>query len=181
MRGFGLVGVVLGTVFMCLAQPVCAIAQTPDTKGQADQADTLRVAPNAPTSTSEVQSGPADGAGTADICQELVAFVQKASAETSKPDSAKDSATQPSSTPRAAEPNNASPDASQRQSGISAPVPKGDTPIAPAKPSLEQVQSLAGAHDLRSCQRAAQQMRRAGVALPPGLLALAALREDLLR
>ena len=181
MRVFGLVSLIIGTGFMCLAQPFCAFAQTPDPKAQADQADTRKVAPNAPTSAPEVRSETADGAGKADICQELVAFVQKASAEPLKPDHAKDSAAPPPSAPGTGATNNASPDTSQRQSGISAPVPKGDTPIAPAKPSLEQAQSLAGAHDLRGCQRAAQQMRRAGVALPPGLLALAALREDLLR
>jgi hypothetical protein len=178
MRGFG-IAVVFCAIFPCLVQTVCAFAQTPDAKGQADQADTLRVAPNAPRTTPEVQSDPAAGGGQADICRELVAFVQKA-ADDAKPNPATNAATQAPAAPPAGGMSNASPDTSQRQSGVSGPVPKDDTVSAPPKLSLEQAQSMAGAHDLRGCQRAAQQMRRAGVALPPGLLALAALREDLL-
>ena len=39
---------------------------------------------------------------------------------------------------------------------------------------------LAKANDLEGCQKAAQQLRRAGLALPPGLIALAALKPELL-
>jgi len=179
MRQFGLVSLVLSAGFLCFAQPVCSIAQTSDPKAQSDQAETLRVAPNAPRSAPEVLSGNADG-GKADICQELVAFVQKASDETLKADPPRNAATQPQSTQGPI--NNSSQDTSQRQSGVSASVPRDDAAKAPAAMlSLEKAQTLAEAHDLRGCQRAAQQMRREGVALPPGLLALAALREDLLR
>jgi hypothetical protein len=45
---------------------------------------------------------------------------------------------------------------------------------------MNEAQAWLSAKDLRACQQAAQKMRRAGVALPPGILALAALREDLL-
>jgi hypothetical protein len=179
MRGFG-ISVVLCASFLCLVQTGCAFAQTPDAKGQADQADALRAAPNAPRTTPEVQSDPAAGGGQADICRELVAFIQKTAADNAKPNPATNAATPAPVTPPAGGMKNASPDTSQRQSGVSGPVPKDDTVSAPPKLSLEQAQSLAAAHDLRGCQRAAQQMRRAGVALPPGVLALAALREDLL-
>jgi hypothetical protein len=47
--------------------------------------------------------------------------------------------------------------------------------------TLAQAQALAQAGDLAGCQTATRQMRRAGVALPPGLIALAALPEDKLR
>jgi hypothetical protein len=180
MRWFGLVPLVLGTGFLCLAQLSCSYAQAPDATSQADPADKLRVAPNAPRWTPEVRSEPADGVGKADICLELVAFIQKAAAETSKANPATNAAAQPPSAPPAGATNNAFPDTSQRQSGLSAPIPPDDAAPAPTKLSLEQAQSLAEAHDLRGCRRAAQQMRRAGVALPPGLLALAALREELL-
>src|SRR5688572_22189963 len=40
--------------------------------------------------------------------------------------------------------------------------------------------ALLAANDLRACQDAARRMRRAGVPMPDGLIALAALREDLL-
>jgi hypothetical protein len=117
--------------------------------------------------------------GRADICEELVAFVEKAAADTSKPTTQANGAARSPAAPPAPATSNASPDTSQRQSGVSAPVPQGETASAPVKLSLEEARSLAGAHDVRGCQRAVQQMRRAGAARPPGLLALAALREDL--
>jgi hypothetical protein len=46
--------------------------------------------------------------------------------------------------------------------------------------SVQQAEALAQANDIRGCRDAAQQMRRAGVALPAGLIALAGLRLDLL-
>jgi hypothetical protein len=171
-----------GIGFLYVAETDWSFAQTPDAKVQADQNnDALRVAPNAPRTTPEVQSNPADARGQANICEELVAFVQKAAADSPKPTPAANAGTQASGAPPAGS-NNDKPsvDTSQQRSGASAPVPQDDTASTPAKLSLEQAQSLAGAHDLGGCQRAAQRMRRAGVALPPGLLALAALREDLL-
>ena len=67
-------------------------------------------------------------------------------------------------------------------SGISAPVPKEQTAPTP-KPvmTLEEAQALAGSNDLRACQNAAQKMRRAGVPLPPHLIALAGLKPELLQ
>lgn len=165
----------IGALILCLA-PGSSIAQAPSAKDQVDRTDTLRVAPNAPRSTPEVRSEQGGAVGPADICQELLSFMQKANAEASGPRPAAGAAA--SRAPGAA--SNNSPDTSQQQSGVSAPVPKADAGAAPAAQSLEQVQSLAGNHDLRGCQRLAQQMRRAGVPLPPGILALAALREDLL-
>ena len=46
--------------------------------------------------------------------------------------------------------------------------------------TLDQARLYASANDLRACQDAVRQMRRVGIALPNGLLALAALRPDLL-
>jgi hypothetical protein len=45
---------------------------------------------------------------------------------------------------------------------------------------LQQAEALAQSNDIRGCRDAAQQMRRAGVALPPALIALAGLRLELL-
>jgi hypothetical protein len=45
---------------------------------------------------------------------------------------------------------------------------------------LQQAEALAQANDIRGCRDAAQVMRRAGVALPPALIALAGLRLELL-
>ena len=44
----------------------------------------------------------------------------------------------------------------------------------------QQAEGLAQANDIRRCREAAQQMRRAGIALPPALIALAGLRLELL-
>jgi hypothetical protein len=173
MRGLCIVWLLFAAGFLYLAETSRSFAQTRNGNVEADQADTLRVAPNAPRATPEVRSEPAEG--RADVCQELVAFVEKAAADTSQANPG--ASTAPA--PPAPATSNASPDTSQRQSGVSAPVPQRENASAPVKLSLEEARSLAGAHDLRGCQKAVQQMRRAGVALPPGLLAIAALRDDL--
>jgi hypothetical protein len=178
MRGLCIVWLLFATGFLYVAETSRSFAQPANGKAQADQTDALRVAPNAPRATPEVRSEPAEG--RADVCQELVAFVQKAAADASQANPGANVEPRPPAVPPAPATSNASPDTSQRQSGVSAPVPQGENASAPAKLSLEEALSLAGAQDLRGCQRAVQQMRRAGVALPPGLLALAALRDDLL-
>ena len=62
-------------------------------------------------------------------------------------------------------------------SGQSAPVPQGSAKSTPAETAvtLEQAQAMAEANDVQGCRDATQRMRRAGVALPPALIALAAL------
>jgi hypothetical protein len=65
-------------------------------------------------------------------------------------------------------------------SGMPAPIPQGETPGKPAPANLQQAEALAQSNDIRGCRDTAQQMRRAGVALPPALIALAGLRLDLL-
>jgi hypothetical protein len=59
-------------------------------------------------------------------------------------------------------------------------VPPPERGGKPPSVTLEQARTLLAANDLRACQQAAQHMRRAGVPMPDGLIALAALREDLL-
>jgi hypothetical protein len=149
-----------------------SVAEPPETKPQNAEAETLRAAPNAPAPTPEAQPNPGAAGERADICQELVAFVQKMAVDPGKPQGAPPAGDSPPSKPGG--------DAPQQRSGISGPVPHDDTGSKRATLSLEEAQSLAGARDVRGCRQAAQRMRRAGVALPPGLLALAALREDLL-
>jgi hypothetical protein len=178
MRGLNVVWLLFATGILFPAESRWCFAQTPSGTAQPDQTDTFRVAPNAPRATPEVRSEP--GNDRANVCEELVVFVQKASVDTSRAGSGENAGGRPPAAPAAPTTSNASPDTSQRQSGVSAPVPQNDTTSVVVSLSLEEARSLAGAHDLRSCQKAIQQMRRAGVALPPGLLALAALREDLL-
>jgi hypothetical protein len=181
MRRFRLLWVLVGAAFLYLAETTCSFAQSPAPKAQTGQNDPLRVAPNAPPTTPEVRQESGDARGPANICDELVAFVQKAAAEGPAQKPAASAGAAPSGAPPAGSSNNKpSADASQQRSGFTAPVPQDNTASTASKLSSEQAQALASAHDLAGCQHAAQQMRRAGVALPPGLLALAALREDLL-
>ena len=93
-------------------------------------------------------------AGPANICRELLAFVEG------------------------------------QAKAAAAPPAAGATPAAPAAPAappkplpvtLEQAQGLAGANDSPGCRETAGRLRRAGVALPPGLIALAALKVELLQ
>jgi len=64
--------------------------------------------------------------------------------------------------------------------------PTRDAPVtAPAAPrpspeDVRQVEDAAGSNDLRRCRDVAQTMRRAGVAMPAPLLALAAMSPQLL-
>ena len=65
-------------------------------------------------------------------------------------------------------------------SGQTGPIPQAP-PAAKAPPvSLQEAEAIAQANDIRGCRDAARKMRLAGVAMPPGLLALAGLRLDLL-
>jgi hypothetical protein len=108
----------------------------------------------APTAQAAAPLGPAN------ICRELVAFLEaQAKAQSAPP------------APAAA------------GAAASLPVPPAQ-PAAPPKPlpmPLEQAQGLAGANDIPGCRDAAQRLRQAGVALPPGLIALAALKVELLQ
>jgi hypothetical protein len=59
---------------------------------------------------------------------------------------------------------------------MAAPVPP---PESAQKPPF--VTAYLNANDLLACQEAARRMRGAGVPMPDGLIALAALRSDLLQ
>jgi hypothetical protein len=167
-----------------------APAQKPPSAQQQEpqQPRDLMVAPSPGEKTPEpTSSNPGiHSAGVpANVCGELVAFFQRKAAEAAAPaDPTKagqgsGSAQQGSQT---AGPGQTAPpmDQVQQRSGLSAPVPQDAKTSGATHLNLEQAQKLAQGNDLRGCQSAAQQMRRAGVSLPAGLLALAALREDLL-
>jgi len=136
----------------------------------------LSVAPSAAKRTPEATSA-TQANSPANICRELLAYLQQASKAASpnpKPTAAPATdAPAPGQTAPAV-------DRTQHTSGQSAPIPSNQPSRAPTQITLEQAQSLEQANDLRGCQNATQTMRRAGIALPDGLIALAALREDLL-
>jgi hypothetical protein len=151
----------------------------------------LSVAPNAPAKTPERESqagGQVQSTGTpANICEELVAYLRqpKPAGAASAPQSPAPNAPAAQGAPadRPVSPGQTAPpvDRTQQASGQSAPI-AGNDHQAPAatQPDIDEVQALLEANDRPGCQDAARRMRRAGVALPPGLLALAALRQDLL-
>jgi hypothetical protein len=176
--------------------------------------------------TGQAQAASA-GRGPANICQELMAFVQTASADASPAGQAQaQSQAQPESKPQAAAGAAQTPPAQQTAvtappqskaaadaarpsgegapttSGIPGPVPRattqgttgpqaqGQRPFVtqpqPAPPNatttpkptpamVEKAQAVAGGNDIAGCRSTAQEMRRAGVAMPPPLIALAGL------
>jgi hypothetical protein len=143
----------------------------------------------AQTDASEQTGGPAN------LCQELVAFVREpppaeggaASGEAVPPrpveqtESAQEASGQtgpahgaPQPTAQAAEGTTAQ--NAELKSSLSAPVPTDTTSTATQSVlSLAQAEELARADDIAACQRAARELRLAGVAMPPPLLALTAL------
>jgi hypothetical protein len=129
----------------------------------------------APQAISKVADQPgateprAAAAAPANICRELVAFLQP------KPPPQPAGASQPGPSPAGAVAGPA-----VQASGQPAPVPQAPTAPAPPPDALEQANILAEANDLKGCQQAAQKLRRAGIAMPAGLIALAALKVELL-
>lgn len=64
----------------------------------------------------------------------------------------------------------------EKTSSLSAPVPKAPaTTTKDSVLSIDEAEALASANDIAACQNAARELRLAGVAVPPPLLALTAL------
>ena len=183
---FLLVALGAGSGASAQTQPAPHAAQPGD--AQTTKPRDLTVAPDSPEKTPEAKPGNPGGvqgaAGPANVCAELVALFEKKAA--SPPDAAAKPATEGAKDAKAgtetAGPGQTAPpmDRAQQRSGISAPIPQDDKSSGSSPVTIEKAQTLSQTNDLRGCQGAVQQMRRAGMALPPGLLALAALREDLL-
>jgi len=174
MRRLGLV------VVLALVATMSLNAQGPQptqpTKEQPPVPPELMVAPLAPKIEAEP---PINHAGSpANMCQELVAFAERrASAKAEPPGAPPPHAGQPGSQPPSGPP---AIDKPQHSSGLVAPIPHGETAAKLPLITVEQARLHAGANDVRACQEATKQMRRAGVLLPDPLIALAALRLDLL-
>jgi hypothetical protein len=130
------------------------------------------VAPQAPAKVADQATADrATAAGPADVCRELTAFLQPKPAPGSQPAAGGQPGPNPASS--AAGP-------SVQSSGQPAPVPQAPTAATPSPAATEEATAVAQANDLAGCQNAVQNMRRAGVALPPGLIALAAMKPELL-
>lgn len=160
--------------------------------------------------------------GPANICQELIAFVQPAPANEAVPGAQSQAQPQSQGAARAPEPRQSlqtavtappqskavadaarpSGEGAPTQSGLSGTTPRatsqgtsgpqaeGQRPFVtqqqPAPPNatttpkptpamVEKAQAAAAGNDIAACRSTAQDMRRAGVAMPPALIALAAL------
>jgi len=157
---------------LAVVLPSAASAQTAP-GGAAERDKGLTVAPQA-APPAVAQAGPAENRGTtagpANICRELVAFLEKQAA-TPPPAGAG----QPG--PPAA---GSAAGASVQGSGQAAPVPQAPAAAGPSADDLAKASAMAGADNLQGCQQAVRKMRLAGVNLPPPLLALAALKPEML-
>jgi hypothetical protein len=156
----------------------------------------LSVAPNALMTTAWPPGG---GAGPVNICRELTAVLQRQHAPaadqqpvaqslpTSQSPPTPPSAAQADQSGSARNDNNApvpgqdapNVDKPQHESGITGPVPPGTNMFRPSPITLEQAREYESRNDILACRDAVQRMRRQGMTLPEGLLALAALRPDL--
>jgi hypothetical protein len=157
------------------------VTPTPGAPAAAPLPSEQMVAPVAPTKVAE---SPAPGGKPANICQELVAFVEQRAQ--SGPHSAPVQQTAPAP-PAPAQGTTWPPagpplvDVPQQSSGMSAPVPPPDSGQKAPLVTPERARAYLNANDLLACREAVRQMRRAGVPMPDGLIALAALRPDLLQ
>jgi len=134
----------------------------------AQQSPGLTVAPQAPKTDGEMLT-PTTGGSMANICEELVGFLELRQAKgTDQPRSERSG-------------NAPAVDKPQHSSGITEPVPHGGSGRQESPIDLQAAQALAAKGDVLGCRDAARVMRRAGIAMPPGLLALAALRDEILQ
>jgi hypothetical protein len=139
----------------------------------------LMVAPIAPKQQPEEEALGVER--RASICQELVAFLVRTQTTDPRPPTAgKQPMPSAGDSGKANEATLSGIDEPQRSSGLTAPVPPGESAAKRPLVTLEQAQGYLRANDVRACQEAVRQMRRAGVALPESLIALAALRPELL-
>jgi hypothetical protein len=154
----------------------------------------LTVAPSAPNQRPEAPQQSAGSGQPANICKELVAFLEeqakKAQAAQTPPAPQAGQAPAPNAPPASSEaqPSNTPPSAGQaaakggervqQSSGQSAPIPQAGAPQGPTI-AIEQARAWTTANDFKGCQDGTRRLRKAGIALPPGLLALAALKPEL--
>jgi len=180
-----------------------AAAQPTDrhtSSGPAGRPPELTVAPMAPSS---IPAAGRDGE-LANICEELVAFLQKQQARSGNsgqgdpktavavqgaPSNAGQAGRSDSDVRAQGEPHSDKPvqgqtnpnvDEPQQQSGQSGPIPGGNNTTKAPPVTLEEALDYAARNDVLACRDAAQRMRRAGVNMPDILIVLAALRPDLL-
>lgn len=151
---------------IAFAEKEVAAKRSPEGKQQNPQAGQSA---NLPAPRTEEPGTGRQGAGSAD---------GKTSSETGGQTAAPPTTpVSPGAAPEAA----ASPHATDKSSSAPGATPEGATEVPPEKfelaqgVTLEQLRGVVKAGDRKSCRDAAQKLRRAGVAMPATLLALAAL------
>jgi hypothetical protein len=145
----------------------------------------LMVAPSAPNHKTETTQQGAGGQ-PANICKELVAFLEEQAKKAPAPQAGQAPAPNaPSASPQTpGTPQSAGQAAAQggekvqQSSGQSAPIPQGGAAQGPTI-AIEQARTWTTSNDFKGCQDGTRRLRKAGIALPPGLLALAALKPEL--
>lgn len=161
------------------------------------------LAPALLVGTAAAQDAPAESGKPANLCQELLAFVKQpepAKQAAATPPQQATAVSNPSGKTEGATPSSIG--GSQQTASLSGPVGSSEpdakgakgvlakanadakAPPAPGAPQpgprpsaalVEKVETAAAADDQSTCRTAAREMRVSGVAMPPPLLALAAL------
>jgi hypothetical protein len=224
MRGAVYAALVATTALL----PSGLAAQTPASPEQPPAMTAPPPSPPPAAPAADMAQANAGRRGPANICQELITFLEpsapaagaptaaapaqspQAQAAAGAPPPAPAQQTAVAAPPQAPAANTAAQPTGQgapTQSGISGPIPQANTqgtpgpqaggqspavtkpsppPAAPAAPAgpaapkpspaaVEKAKAAAAGDDIAGCRSAAQEMRRAGVALPPPLIALAGL------
>jgi hypothetical protein len=152
----------------------------------------LVVAPSAPNQQAET-TRQGSGGQPANICKELVAFLDERAKKAQAPQAGQAPQASQAPAPNAPQASGQKPgtpqsagqaaaqggEKVQQSSGQSAPIPQGGETQGPTI-AIDEARAWATGNDVKSCQDGARRLRKAGIALPPGLLALAALKPELI-
>jgi hypothetical protein len=191
-------------VFCAIALAAGAVARAQHAVVRNAEAAPMPKPPEHAVAPSAATVFPMPGAGQIpprDVCAALVAFLQQTAtqAQPASPPPAQQTTPAAQGQSNQAKPDQANSDKArsddtkpvvgqtappvdrpQHTSGQTGPIPNGASASKPPPISLQQAQELAAGGDQRACRDAAQQMRRSGMIMPDALIALAALRSDLL-
>jgi hypothetical protein len=166
-----------------ICQELLAYVRQPDPAPKpAAQTAQLSTAVNAP-SRSAVEAKPDQAAGAPQQASGLSGQVTTSGPGASGPQGATQNAAAPTgSTATASGPASPGQQGSQPAQGQAAPQPASAKPPVrkPTPEAVQQVEAAATSNDLGACRRVAQEMRRAGLAMPEALIALAAMDPKLL-
>jgi hypothetical protein len=134
-----------------------------------------KVAPTAPKSEMDDKtSGPSQG--QANICAELGAYA-KAMEEKQQQAAQQTPPAPPAPEAQKGDDKKSNVDKPQQDSGITKPVPNDGAKDGP-KMAPSELRLIAEKDDRGACRSTVNRLRRAGTALPPALIALAALKTD---